>query len=73
MPHVIFFQIDVRKVLELLAQLSIITLNDIKSSAYSLPLYRDDRERSTRKQMEKDRKDPVKSHRPQPPLTSRGG
>jgi len=41
--------------------------------AYSLPLYRDDRERSTRKQVEKDRKDPVKSHRPQPPLNSRGG
>ncbi|CAK8681377.1 WD repeat-containing protein 70-like [Clavelina lepadiformis] len=40
---------------------------------YSLPMYRDDRERSTKKQQEKDRKDPVKSHRPQPPLTSRGG
>merc|ERR1712119_200467 len=30
---------------------------------YSLPLYREDRER----------KDHVKSHRPQPPLASRGG
>ena len=40
---------------------------------YSLPLYREDRERSTKKQMEKDRKDHVKSHRPQPPLASRGG
>ena len=40
---------------------------------YSLPLYREDRERSTKKQMEKDRKDHVKSHRPQPPLNSRGG
>lgn len=40
---------------------------------YSLPLYREERERSTRKQMEKDRKDHVKSHRPQPPLTGRSG
>jgi len=40
---------------------------------YSLPLYREDRERSTKKQEEKDRRDPKKSRRPQPPLTTRGG
>lgn len=39
---------------------------------YSLPLYRDQRERSTRKQLEKDRKDHVKSKRPQPPLSGPG-
>uniref|UniRef100_H2YPA6 WD repeat-containing protein 70 n=1 Tax=Ciona savignyi TaxID=51511 RepID=H2YPA6_CIOSA len=40
---------------------------------YSLPLYREDRERSTRKQEEKDRKDPVISHKPMAPLSGRGG
>jgi len=40
---------------------------------YSLPLYREDREKSTKKRLEKDRKDPIKSHKPQPPLNSRGG
>ncbi|XP_078487808.1 WD repeat-containing protein 70 [Ciona intestinalis] len=40
---------------------------------YSLPLYREDRERSTKKQEEKDRKDPIKSHKPMAPLSGRGG
>lgn len=39
---------------------------------YSLPLYREQRERSTRKQLEKDRKDHVKSRRPQAPLSGPG-
>jgi len=40
---------------------------------YSLPLFREEPERSTKKQQEKDRRDHVKSHRPQPPLSTRGG
>nr|XP_039262146.1 WD repeat-containing protein 70-like [Styela clava] len=39
---------------------------------YSLPMYREQRERSTKKQLEKARKDPVKSRKPQPPLSGPG-
>ena len=39
---------------------------------YSLPLFREDRQRSVRRQEEIARKDPVKSHRPDLPLGSKG-
>lgn len=40
---------------------------------HALPLFRQDRPKSVRKQMEKDRMDPVKSHRPDLPITSGQG
>ncbi|KAJ8683567.1 hypothetical protein QAD02_019359 [Eretmocerus hayati] len=40
---------------------------------HALPLFRQDRPKSVRKQMEKDRLDPVKSHRPDLPITSGQG
>lgn len=39
---------------------------------HALPMFRVDRPRSTKKQMEKDRKDPVKSQRPDLPVTGPG-
>lgn len=39
---------------------------------YSLPLFKEDRQRSTKRQEEKARKDPVKSRRPDLPLGMRG-
>lgn len=39
---------------------------------YSLPLFREERQRSVRRQEEIARKDPVKSHRPDLPLGSKG-
>ena len=39
---------------------------------YSLPLFREERQRSTRRQEEKARKDPVKSRRPDLPLGHKG-
>ena len=39
---------------------------------YSLPMFKQDRQRSTRRQEEKARKDPVKSKRPDLPLGMRG-
>ena len=39
---------------------------------YSLPLFREDRQRSVRRQEEIARKDPVKSHRPDLPLGTKG-
>ncbi|XP_014238434.1 gastrulation defective protein 1 homolog [Trichogramma pretiosum] len=40
---------------------------------HALPLFRQDRPKSVRKQMEKDRQDPLKSHRPDLPITSGQG
>ena len=39
---------------------------------YSLPLFKEDRQRSTKRQEEKARKDPVKSKRPDLPLGMKG-
>lgn len=35
-------------------------------------MFREPRQRSTRKQLEKDRLDPVKSHKPEPPVAGPG-
>ncbi|CAJ0933236.1 unnamed protein product [Ranitomeya imitator] len=35
---------------------------------HALPMFREPRQRSTRKQLEKDRLDPLKSHKPEPPV-----
>ncbi|KAB0792312.1 hypothetical protein PPYR_14271 [Photinus pyralis] len=40
---------------------------------HALPLFRQERRKTSRKQMEKDRLDPVKSHRPDLPITSGQG
>ncbi|XP_056592963.1 WD repeat-containing protein 70 [Triplophysa dalaica] len=39
---------------------------------HALPMFREPRQRSTRKQLEKDRLDPVKSHKPEPPMSGPG-
>ncbi|XP_060546688.1 WD repeat-containing protein 70 isoform X1 [Pantherophis guttatus] len=39
---------------------------------HALPMFREPRQRSTRKQLEKDRMDPVKSHKPEPPVAGPG-
>lgn len=39
---------------------------------HALPLFREERARSTKKRMEKDRKDPLKSRRPELPVTGPG-
>merc|ERR1712039_910714 len=39
---------------------------------YSLPMFREERQKSTKKQAEKARRDPVKSHRPEMPLGMKG-
>ncbi|KAF4527001.1 hypothetical protein B566_EDAN001548 [Ephemera danica] len=39
---------------------------------HALPLFRQDKPKSVKKQMEKDRLDPVKSHRPELPITAKG-
>uniref|UniRef100_A0A8C9TQE9 WD repeat-containing protein 70 n=1 Tax=Scleropages formosus TaxID=113540 RepID=A0A8C9TQE9_SCLFO len=39
---------------------------------HALPMFREARQRSTRKQLEKDRLDPVKSHKPEPPVSGPG-
>lgn len=41
-------------------------------SAHALPMFREPRQRSTRKQLEKDRLDPMKSHKPEPPVAGAG-
>ncbi|ELK06075.1 WD repeat-containing protein 70 [Pteropus alecto] len=41
-------------------------------SAHALPMFREPRQRSTRKQLEKDRLDPLKSHKPEPPVAGPG-
>lgn len=40
---------------------------------HALPLFRQERRKTSRKQMEKDRLDPIKSHRPDLPITSGQG
>ncbi|GAB6022136.1 WD repeat-containing protein 70 [Chamberlinius hualienensis] len=50
---------------ELLSERQIIT-------PHALPLFREERPKSTRKRMEKDRKDPIKSRRPDLPVTGPG-
>ena len=42
------------------------------SLAHALPMFREGRQTSTRKQEEKARKDPVKSHRPDLPVHGPG-
>lgn len=42
------------------------------SPAHALPMFREARQRSTKKQLEKDRLDPVKSHKPEPPVSGPG-
>uniref|UniRef100_H3CUI3 WD repeat-containing protein 70 n=1 Tax=Tetraodon nigroviridis TaxID=99883 RepID=H3CUI3_TETNG len=39
---------------------------------HALPMFREARQRSTRKQLEKDRLDPKKSHKPEPPVAGPG-
>ncbi|XP_036451049.1 WD repeat-containing protein 70 isoform X2 [Colossoma macropomum] len=39
---------------------------------HALPMFREARQRSTRKQLEKDRLDPVRSHKPEPPVSGPG-
>ena len=39
---------------------------------HALPMFKEERHKSTRKLEEKDRKDPVKSHQPDLPLTKSG-
>ncbi|XP_026859301.2 WD repeat-containing protein 70 isoform X3 [Electrophorus electricus] len=39
---------------------------------HALPMFREARQRSTRKQLEKDRLDPTKSHKPEPPVSGPG-
>ncbi|ELK28112.1 WD repeat-containing protein 1 [Myotis davidii] len=39
---------------------------------HALPLFREPRQRSTRRQLEKDRLDPLKSHKPEPPVAGPG-
>uniref|UniRef100_A0A803VA96 WD repeat-containing protein 70 n=1 Tax=Ficedula albicollis TaxID=59894 RepID=A0A803VA96_FICAL len=39
---------------------------------HALPMFREPRQRSTRKQLEKDRLDPLKSHKPEPPVAGAG-
>ena len=41
-------------------------------AAHALPMFREARQRSTRKQLEKDRLDPMKSHKPEPPVSGPG-
>ncbi|XP_014213451.1 gastrulation defective protein 1 homolog [Copidosoma floridanum] len=55
-----------QKHVEMMATQQIIT-------PHALPLFRQDRPKSVRKQMEKDRQDPLKSHRPDLPITSGQG
>ncbi|KAK7898644.1 hypothetical protein WMY93_019497 [Mugilogobius chulae] len=50
---------------EMLAQDYIIT-------PHALPMFREARQRSTKKQLEKDRLDPKKSHKPEPPVSGPG-
>lgn len=38
-------------------------------AAYALKMFREEKEMSTKKQMEKARKDPIKSHAPQKPIS----
>ncbi|XP_047660486.1 WD repeat-containing protein 70 isoform X3 [Tachysurus fulvidraco] len=39
---------------------------------HALPMFREARQRSTKKQLEKDRLDPMKSHKPEPPMSGPG-
>ncbi|XP_041041175.1 WD repeat-containing protein 70 [Carcharodon carcharias] len=45
---------------------------DYVITPHALPMFREPRQKSTRKQLEKDRLDPVKSHKPEPPVSGPG-
>ncbi|KAM9306803.1 WD repeat-containing protein 70 [Pholidichthys leucotaenia] len=45
---------------------------DYIMTPHALPMFREARQRSTRKQLEKDRLDPKKSHKPEPPVSGPG-
>uniref|UniRef100_A0A1A8S8T9 WD repeat-containing protein 70 n=3 Tax=Nothobranchius TaxID=28779 RepID=A0A1A8S8T9_9TELE len=45
---------------------------DYVITPHALPMFREARQRSTRKQLEKDRLDPKKSHKPEPPVSGPG-
>jgi hypothetical protein len=45
---------------------------DNKITPYALPMFPEPHHRSTRKQLEKDRLDPLKSHKPEPPIAGPG-
>ncbi|CAH2296464.1 WD repeat-containing 70 isoform X1 [Pelobates cultripes] len=45
---------------------------DYVITPHALPMFREPRQRSTRKQLEKDRLDPLKSHKPEPPVAGPG-
>lgn len=49
-----------------------LTVRPIVSAAHALPMFREARQRSTRKQLEKDRLDPKRSHKPEPPVSGPG-
>lgn len=68
-------QIITRMFLKLPEDFSILRYNRLTPcivSAHALPLFREDRPRSSKKRQEKDRKDPVKSRRPDLPVTGPG-
>ncbi|XP_072371673.1 WD repeat-containing protein 70 [Scyliorhinus torazame] len=45
---------------------------DYVITPHALPMFREPRQKSTRKQLEKDRLDPIKSHKPEPPVSGPG-
>uniref|UniRef100_A0A8C5P6V8 WD repeat-containing protein 70 n=1 Tax=Leptobrachium leishanense TaxID=445787 RepID=A0A8C5P6V8_9ANUR len=45
---------------------------DYVITPHALPMFREPRQKSTRKQLEKDRLDPLKSHKPEPPVAGPG-
>lgn len=47
-------------------------VSNVILAAHALPMFREPRQRSTRKQLEKDRLDPLKSHKPEPPVAGPG-
>ncbi|KAF7666291.1 hypothetical protein LDENG_00114040 [Lucifuga dentata] len=47
-------------------------MQDYIITPHALPMFREARQRSTRKQLEKDRLDPKKSHKPEPPVSGPG-
>ncbi|XP_034458814.1 WD repeat-containing protein 70 isoform X2 [Hippoglossus hippoglossus] len=49
-----------------------ILTQDYIITPHALPMFREARQRSTRKQLEKDRLDPKKSHKPEPPVSGPG-
>nr|KAF6387299.1 hypothetical protein mMyoMyo1_007814 [Myotis myotis] len=52
-------------------QAEALTQDDI-ITPHTLPMSREPRQRSSRKQLEKDRPDPLKSHKPEPPVAGPG-